>query len=157
MKMKKRLIIFCLISFSLFTIPISKPVFQNFENIEDITYYFYTNSNVTFSNTNTIKCGNSFIISCGLNQAKEVKQTLTNVLGESVRIKNYTSKTQRKIKNDYMPYIVRTEIVDDIEIYYCYDNSLSNFVNISNQKVNIQIAIKSNEIDIGYPLILNGY
>ncbi len=154
---KIRFLLFCLIVISVSILPITKPIFSKFKDIENTTYFFYSNDFVNDINANVIRSGNSFIISCDASLASKVKNSLCDILGESVRIRNYTNQTLNAIMQNYQNKIIKQEVIDNIEIFYCYDSSLERCVYFSNSKINVQIAVKDNEINIGYPLILNGY
>ena len=158
-----RLALFLIVILSILILPKQNNHCSIFENYENATYFFYTNnSNLrnnfeVQSNCKVLECGNSFIVSCDISNVKKTKNSLTNILGERVRINNYTQEVYKKIFKKYQNKIVFEEIVDNIKIYYCFDSALEKYVSLFNKKVNIQIAVKNNEIDIGYPLILNGY
>ena len=137
--------------------PITRPVFD-VSKIQSVTYFFYTTSlNFQIPNAKITSCGNGSIVACNAKDSTSIKKILPNIYGESIRIKNYTSETLKDIINKYGSNIVKKELVDNYDIILCFDNSLPNFVTIDETKVNVQIAISQNEINVGYPLILNGY
>lgn len=153
-----RFSIFCLIAFCLLSVVNTKPVFDGLKNRENITYYFYVNqSNLKLSDANVTICGNASIVQCNAKNAVNIKNKLNCISGESVRLKKYSSKTLNDILSIYCHNVVDEDLIDNYKIYYCYDESLSKFVNIDSRKVNIQIAVSDDEINIGYPLILNGF
>ena len=153
-----RFTIFVLMSFCLFCVPSYKPVFNQFEVMPNVTYFYYTSQkNIDFKNATIIDCGSAYIVKCDILDAKNVKNNLDNVLGESVRISVFSIDESQSIISKYQSRILYKENIDDYCIYYCYDSSLPKFVSINGQKINIQIAVKQNTIDIGYPLILNGF
>ena len=78
-------------------------------------------------------------------------------MGESVRINNYSQTTEQQILNKYQKYIVDLQLVDEYQIFLCYNPQINDFVIVDGKKVNVQIAIKNDEINLGFPLILNGY
>lgn len=152
-----RFAIFCLILFCMVCVPITKPVFNVFAE-PSITYYFYTSSiNYQISGAKITSCGNGSIVSCNAEDSQKIKKILPYIYGESVRIKNYDNDTLKNIIQNYTKNLVKKEYIDDYNFMLCYDKSMPNFVTIDNQKVNVQIAISQNEINIGYPLILNGF
>ena len=136
-----------------------KPVFAEFD-FDNATYFFYMDDISTICLTDDfhcVECGNSYIISCNASNIGKIKENKQNILGESVRITDYSKLELRFVVDKYKNTIIKTETVDNMQILYCYDKTLDRFVNLFGQKVNIQIAISSNQIDIGYPLILNGF
>lgn len=155
-KTKKRFIVFGIMIFLMVATPLSKPIFSNIP-FDDITYYFYATYVDDRLSAKVINCGDAYIVECGLSDAPKTKSQLGGIQGESVRIKNYSNETYTQLLNKYNNKIIKIEIVDDITIYLCYDDSLSKLVYIDGQKVNTQISISKSEINIGYPLILVGY
>ena len=152
-----RFSIFCLIVLSLVCLPFQKVAFD-FDFDESITYFFYTpHIDFEIRDAKVISNGNSSIVSCNLDSSKDVKEHLPTIFGESVRIEHYSKETLLLIYKKYSQKALRTEKVDNYQFIYCYDQSLSNFVIVDSLKVNLQIAITESEINIGYPLILNGY
>ena len=157
MRQSLKFSLFCLIVVSIVIVPISSPIFKTKYN-EEITYFFYAKTvNKQVANAKYISSGNSYIICCDFNDATFVKKHIDDVIGESVRIKNCSLNSINKILFDYKNYIIDKQQLDDYTIFLCYDDKLSNFIFIDGQKVNIQIAVKNAEINIGYPLILNGF
>ena len=152
-----RLAIFLLISFCLICVPTQSPVFD-FLNNENITYFYYVSAkDLKLKNAVVITCGEQSIVECKPNQAKSIKNQLGQILGESIRIKNCDKNVIDKILDDYNDMAVYKEDIEGYRFIYCYDKTLSNSVFLKNQKVNIQIAISGSEVNIGYPLILNGF
>ena len=154
--LRLRLAIFLLISFCLICIPNQNPVFDY--QGTDVTYFYYVCAkDLKLENVTVTTCGEQSIVECKPYQAKNIKNQLGQILGESVRIKNCNNNTIGNILNKYIDMVLYEENIDDYRLIYCYDKALSNSVFLENQKVNIQIAIKNNEVNIGYPLILNGF
>ena len=155
--LRLRFAVFCLAIFCFVCVPITKPIFQ-FYGDEKTTYYFYadaTQNNI--KNATIIQNGNTSIVACEIQFADIVKSRLSNIYGESLRITNYKSKTLQNILDKFLCYCVKTEEFDDYKSLLCYNLTLSNFVFVDEQKVNMQIAYNKTEINIGYPLILNGF
>ena len=159
MKIFTRFFVFCILVLSILATPQTKLTFNNcILNFQNVTYFFYTSSvQKQISNEVHISNGNFEIVSCNANDACILKTKLTDILGESVRICNASTEQKFKTLDMYKNKIEKFESFDGYDIYYCYDSSLSRYINLEDKKVNIQIAIKNNQIDIGYPLILNGF
>lgn len=155
--LRLRFAVFCLAVFCFVCVPITKPVL-NIDSQEKTTYYFYT-SHVEndIENAETIQNGNYTIVACDLQFANSVKGKLSDIYGESVRISNYKSKTLEKLLEKYSTFCVKVENFDCYKSMLCYDALLSNYVIVDSQKVNTQIVYNKSEINIGYPLILNGF
>ena len=154
---KYRFVVFCAILMFLLFLPVPTLSLRIPYEAKDITYFFYAKQPSQKINADVINCGAACIVSCSANQAKEIKSKLQDIQGESIRIRNYTSDLLTKIMLDYFDFIVKQESVDNMTIYYFYDSKLPKFVNIDGKKINLQMAISQSEINIGYPLILNGY
>lgn len=152
-----RFAVFCLCIFCFVCVPIAKPVLQ-FENTEKTTYYFYTSLiDDNIKNAKVIKNGDNSIVVCDYAFAKTIKNQLPQIYGESLRISNYTSQTLQNLLNKYSCDIVRFENFDGYKSMLCYDKTLFDYIIIDSQKINLQIAYNQTEINIGYPLILNGF
>ena len=96
------------------------------------------------------------IVCCNYENADIVKKQLKNILGESVRIQA-TETQKRIIQKNFADIIVAKEFIENYVILNCYDSKLPRFVLLDGKRVNIQIAISESFVDIGYPLILNGF
>ena len=159
--LKTKLVLFLIVAMLMLILPSNKSNF-NYFNYENATYFFYisgvSNESIfAHKNVDYVKCGDSYIISCEAKATSVVESLDTNILGESVRIKEYSSSVLNGILNKYLDMVVKCENIDDMKILYCYDKSLDRSVDLFDKKVNVQIVIRSNQIDIGYPLILNGF
>ncbi|MGN1221690.1 MAG: hypothetical protein ACI4TT_00475, partial [Christensenellales bacterium] len=108
-------------------------------------------------NTKIVKNGNACIVSCDSKYASTVKASINNILGESITINNPNEDVLKQI-NDYISKnILYDEKLDGTQIIYGYDNTLKNFVMVDGQKINFQVAINSDYVVIGYPLILGSF
>lgn len=155
-KTKLYFFIFCLCLFLLTVVSIPRLVF-NIQSSEDITYFFYAQTPYCSIDADVIVCGDASIVRCSGSSAQKIKSQLKNIQGESFRAHNCTSKTKFELLNKYKKNVVMQENIDNMQIFYCFDETLPRFVNVDGKKVNIQIVINNNEVNIGYPLILNGY
>lgn len=150
--------IFCLVVFCLVSLPTSQIVLLGYVPNDSSIYSFYTTDNInTINNATVVKNGNSSIVSCTSLNAKNVKQSLKNILGESVKINNPSKDIIDNLYQYINKNIVYYEVLENTTITYCYNPSLLNFVMIDGQKVNLQIAQNNNYIVIGYPLILGSF
>ncbi len=156
--LKFRFSAFFILSLCLLIMPIYTPFFKSNYNDKATYFYYTTKIDYDIKNAKIINSANNSIIVCDFDNAKNIKKNINNqILSESIRIDNYSQKNYDEILNKYNNYILKTEKVDNYEIIYCYDSSLEKFINIFDKKINIQIAISKNQINIGYPLILNGF
>ena len=155
---KSRFFTFCIFVVCLLILPVFEPIFNNSYN-QEITYFFYTfNLNYDIANASIINNGNYSIVACNINNAKQVKKQIkSRILSESIRIENYSDDTYHKVFDKYKKCIVKMEQCEEYDFLLCYDSTLNNYVITENKKVNIQVAITKNQINIGYPLIFNGY
>ena len=154
---KVRFAVFCLLVIAVVALPVQSPVFKkNYDNFT--TYYFFAKTiNHKNPNAKYVKNGNAYVVSCKFEDAKEVKNGLFDVLGESIKVKNYSQTTKNDILKRFENLVVSMQFVDKYVVLQCYDKSLENYLIVDGKKVNIQIALTDAEINIGYPLILNGF
>ena len=154
---KVRFSVFCLVVALIVCLPVSSPLFKE-KVCENMKYYFYAKDVILKSESaEYIKNGNSYIVCCSFDDASKVKKQLDGIMGESVRIINCSKNTKQKILSRYQKYIVDEQCVDEYQTYLCYNPQINDFVIVDGKKVNVQIAIKNYEINLGFPLILNGY
>ena len=155
---KLKFFIYCLILFCVVFLPITNPVFFDKNYKDKVTYFFCTNKvDNNMISANVIDNGSGCIVVCEYEHCKSIKSILPVVYGESIRITNYSSSTLNYVLNKYMDSVVKTEQIDDFYFIYSFDVTLPRYVTLDGHKVNIQVAISKSEINIGYPLILNGY
>ncbi len=53
--------------------------------------------------------------------------------------------------------IFKTQEVEEMQMYQGYTNLYKDFRYVNGKKINIQIAVKENEVIVGFPLILTGF
>lgn len=130
----------------------------NFES-EEVNYCFYTeNFTSKTDNTYVLKSGVYDIVCCKYKNANSVKNKISNMLfGESLNVKNATQNDINNIKNYANCHKKIHEYFDDFEIYYCYDIRFPKFVIVNDKKINVQIAISTSDVTMGYPIILGEY
>lgn len=141
-----------------------KPIFFDIFKINNLVfgveeYYLYClNVYKEVPNCEIINNGNGYIIKTDVNNAKFVKSSVSNILGESVRFKSTINKVE-DIIDYYNLNIIKQEKVDDIVCIYGYSNKneLNNSIIIDNENVNLQIAFNNGYITIGNPIILGDY
>ncbi len=125
----------------------------------DIEYSIYCKDiEENIENSTIIDNGNSYIIKTNINNAKNVKGKSNYILGESVRFKSTINGVEKLIKF-YDANVVKTECVENIVCVYAFSEKLSTkkFIEIDNQKINLQIAFSNNFLTIGTPIILGDY
>ncbi|MGN1213051.1 MAG: hypothetical protein ACI4TZ_03310 [Christensenellales bacterium] len=157
-KEKLRFSIFCLVIFCIVSLPVSQIALMGYVPKTSSIYSFYTTDKISFlDNTKIVKNGNACIVSCDSKHASTVKASINNILGESITINNPNDDVLKQI-NDYISKnVLYDEKLDGTQIIYGYDNTLKNFVMVDGQKVNFQVAINSDYVVIGYPLILGSF
>ena len=80
---------------------------------------------------------------------------VADIIGESIVINDFEVTTAI---NQLNARVVKTEYLDDgTIIMYCYTPLINDSVDVSNQKVNLQIATKNDRTVVGWPLILGSY
>ena len=154
-KLRLRFSIFCLILLCLANFECVAP---NFEVFKNATYCFCASEvGEVIADANVIKTGDLYFVTCSNANYAKVKNSLKNIDGESVRISNYTSDDLQKVVAKFKDGIKMTQNCGEYDFFMCYDPTLPKYVMIDGKKINIQIAISKTDINIGYPLILNGY
>ena len=150
--------IFCLIVFSIICLPLQKPKLSGLLDGNNYTYSFYTNGIANLiPNAKIIKNGNTSIVRCEANYVSSVRNCLSDVLGESVVVKNPSKEQVKKILNYLQNKTFRSENIDETHIVYAYDETLNRYIMLDGQKTNIQVAMKNDTITIGYPLIFGDF
>ena len=157
-KDRVRFSIFCLVIYCLVSLPVSQIALAGYVPNDSCIYSFYTTDNVkNILNASVINNGNSCIVSCDSKNAQNVRNSIDNILGESIQINNPTKLVKDYIHNSIKQNYLFNEFVGETEIIYCYDQTLLRYIMVSEQKVNLQIAFNKDFIVIGYPLILGSF
>lgn len=106
-------------------------------------------------NVESVACGNKYFNFCTLKTAKEkIKEISKDVDGIQFYINNTTFKELCRILKIE---IVTFSEVDEMMIYCGYTPYYQNCVFLEDKKVNVQIAVKNEQIVAGFPMILTGY
>ncbi len=145
------------ILFILFTIIFLSPTFTlaDIGKYTHSTFYFYTYEPYTSTNSTLIKNGTGYIISTPASHAKMLYSNLnkSSIRGYSLEfeeadfdIETFVKKLKIEVKS--------IEKLENFTFFYGFSPLFDDFVNLDNEKINIQLAIKSNTIHIGVPLIL---
>lgn len=148
---------FCIACTSIAFVSVSRLIFDELSLLNDVTYIFYADSINGNIDCDVIDCGSSKIVSCCGSVAKFVKNNLTGIRGESVRIYSPSDELRYNLFTKYNALKVTTEVVDNYNILYCYDDKLSGYINIDGHKINTQVVFDKQKIEVGYPIILTGY
>lgn len=161
--MKKFIMLFVFLFLLISTYSL-KPIFYEISKINNVIfgeslYCYYclgVNENIS-SYAEIIDNGNSYIVKTTINNKRIVKENISEILGESIKIK--TPKTTiLKIINYYNINEVKEENVGDIYSFYGYSkNIFQNYVFIDEKPVNIQLAYSDGYLTIGNPIILGEY
>ena len=109
------------------------------------SYTFYTKAASSQAN----------ILSVSAKDAKKIKYSLSNLTGESAEYQN-TGEAFEQIKK-YNASFKFMEDCGDIQNYYFYSPKLYAAVSLSGIHITLHVAIKSNNISMGSPLIFGGF
>ena len=152
MKTKIILFIFILLiitlSFFINTTTLVNAIYINNDKEKEVIYALDS-----FKSDSYLECGNLKIIDKE-SVSNNLHMLSEKYLGESLVVFKMSAKefiNQNKLK------IVSHNYVCGIPVYDCYLWCLPKFVWLKNQKVNLQIAEISNNIKVGYPLILDSF
>ncbi len=101
-----------------------------------------------------IKNGNDFLV-----QVYEDFENFYNSYNEIIKGFNlyFTSLEIDQFAKKVNGQIYQSQSVENIDIYYGYTSMFKDFRYLQGRKVNIQIAVKENEVIVGFPLILTGF
>lgn len=101
----------------------------------------------------TIETSQYNYIYCTPNEAKSLSNKINKV-----GVINYFEKTEKaKILKNIKANISMMEKIDNMEVIYGYSPLYKCSLCIENKKVNFQMAVKEDEILLGFPLILGGF
>ncbi len=119
------------------------------------TFSVYTYQYAEIENTDIIKNGKINIINCSIENSKSVLSKLdkASIKGLSAKFVGDSNELSNIIKNLDITEISR-EQTNKITFIYGYSPLFSQFVEYANKKINVQIALLDNTINIGVPLIL---
>lgn len=121
----------------------------------DGTFYIYTYQYYTSPDTKTIKNGKSNIISCDCKNSIKLLNKLdkNKITGMSIRTTGNSQTISNLIKNTKIT-IKYSEKVQNIAFFYGFSPLFKDYTTYDSEKINIQISLENNEINIGVPLIL---
>ena len=122
---------------------------------ENGTLYIYTYEYAKIKNTNTIKNGNSYIITCDIKSGKKALKSLnkSQIRGFSAVFEG-TMQSIMQLKDVLKLNVIYQEHLEKIEFLYGYSPAFENYTTYNNSKINVQIAKQNDQIHIGVPLIL---
>ncbi|HBB44673.1 MAG TPA: hypothetical protein DCZ34_00905 [Clostridiales bacterium] len=150
--------VFCLVVFSVICLPLQKPKLNGIIDGNNYIYTFYTNEvENQIPNAKIIKNGNTSIVRCEANYVSSVRNCLSDVLGESVVVQNPSKEQMKRILAYLKNKTFRSEVVDETDIVYAYDETLNRYIMLDGHKSNIQVAIKGDLVTIGYPIIFGDF
>ena len=120
---------------------------------ENACVCFYCGQLQQVENAIVQKNGDGAIITCAALDAASVYKNVSNCFGFSVRYQN------KNVLDDVLSQIrvLKTEMQDDITIYYGLAQGGVFFDFVGGQKINIQIAVSNEFVVVGSPIILGGY
>ena len=147
----------CSILFILLTIIFLSPTFTlaDIGKYIDGTFYFYTYEPFFSTDATTIKNGMGYIISTESKNAKTVYSALnkSSIKGMSLEFESDDFDLEKFIEK-FEIEVKSIEKLENFTFFYGFSPLFDDFVNLDNENINIQMAIKSNTIHIGVPLIL---
>ena len=124
------------------------------------TYNAYVTNFVSAEETENsysyVKVASGGIVACQMQYIQEVKSYNFNILGESLSFYGSIDEFNNLVKI-YRVKIIKTEQVGEILTIYGYSFAFKKHIILDNKKVNVQIAINSNCITVGTPIILGSY
>lgn len=121
----------------------------------DGIYSFYCANATDLSGS--ISVGKGAIVSCGAQDYRAVRNSLSSVAGESFAIMQPDAAALDNIIAVLQVNMIRAETVEGTYIIYGYSGLLIRGVDLTGVPVNVQIAVTADRIIIGTPLILGSY
>ena len=148
----KRLLTFLFLFIFLCALPLFSS--QNIFNNKHISKAIIISKNdVEFDENLKIVSGNQFYYTLQGDFEKESKN-FNSIDGVVLYFDNYSLENLIK---DYKIDFFKGQNVDNYEIFYGFTNIYKDFVYLNSKKVNVQIAVKENQIIVGFPAILTGF
>ncbi len=111
-----------------------------------------------FKEFNTIRNGNTIIVSTSFSGVKKIKSKNPSVLGESFSFCGDEEDFFNLIK--HFSFInFKVDDFNDIKNIYGYSRKFnaSEYIDILGERYNIQIALNNGLITVGYPIIVGSY
>ncbi len=101
-----------------------------------------------------VPCGEKFFNFCSFQNAKDN----ANLIKNSDAVQFYTDQDNiKKLLSDIKFQQLSSEEVEEIQILYGYTPYYDSSILLDGKKVNVQIAMTSEKIVVGFPIILTGY
>ena len=134
------------------------PINYNLSNLAVFyngTFYVYTYQYFENSFSNITKNGKSNIIECETKNAQKLLKLLdkTKITGMSFCFEGNQNDLNKIMENTKL-CVKYSEKVENIQFYYGFSPLFDDYTLYNNEKINIQIAFKDNNISVGVPLIL---
>lgn len=104
--------------------------------------------------TETVQCGDLIFNFCPASVARENISKLGDF--EAIQVYFLDISVDEILKTMHAN-VISKESVGEIEIVNAYTPYFGKSVQMSGKKVNLQIAAKSGEVIVGFPMILTGY
>lgn len=114
---------------------------------------FYCGAKNSSYGVKEIKNGQGYEYICSIGGAKEVYENLNSCYGFSVHYNDNArlSEILEKVS------VKKTEVLGEYTLYYGTAQGIMFFDFLDNSKINIQIAVSSNKMVVGSPIILGAY
>lgn len=145
------LVLLCLVSTLSVKIE-TNPLFA-LKNVEKVC--FVSNTKMIEDDVETVVCGDKYFNFCSLSVAKE---NLKKIEKDLDGIQFYLQNTSfEELTKQLKLQIVTSNQIEGLTIICGYTPYFQDCIYLDNKKVNVQIAVKSNEIVAGFPAILTGY
>lgn len=130
-------------------------------NLSDLAEYYtgtfqiYTYQYAELSNASIIKNGKSNIITCTTKDAKNILSHLdkNKITGMSFQFEG-SKKDLSELINKTKLCVKFSEKIENITFCYGFSPIFKDYTMYNNEKINMQIALKDNVINVGVPLIL---
>ena len=144
------LILACVASTAFFKVE-KNPLFD----IDGVTKVcFVSNQDLSKYDMQVQRCGDMFFNFCDQKTAKEKVKIVKNKI-QSVQF--YFDKDDEKVIDKLKFTLVNEKQIEDIKVLEGYSPLCGAGYQIDKKNINVQIAIKGDEIVVGTPLILTGY
>ena len=104
--------------------------------------------------THIINVGFGFIHFTCSTKAPYVRTLFTQIDGESLTLQGITAvQVFRKLNHRK----VATQHSNVMRIYYGYSSRTRTFITHNNQRINLQVAKRGNNVTVGWPVIMSGF
>ncbi|MGN1227534.1 MAG: hypothetical protein ACI4TX_02725 [Christensenellales bacterium] len=120
-------------------------------------YYFYVTLSEECDDVHYTKNGNGGIIALNENELHLLNDfKISKMYGKSIQFEGDKNSISKFLK-DYDVSVVKEENFESFSTVYGYNAKFGDCVTVGDDKINIQLAVRDNIVNIGFPLLLGSF